>query len=350
MTTDKAPISEPGAVTLGTSLPRVSLVMLAFNQQAYIEQAIAGALAQDYPNLEIILSDDGSSDATYEIIQRVAREYRGPHRLIANQTTNNMGILSHFYHAFSKSSGALIVAAAGDDISVSNRVSTLVEEWLSSGAAALSSDWFIMDDQGVVVGSGSRAAGSNVEAKWFADGQFTMIGGATAAYDRRVFEAITLPDFNVLAEDYFFALILRVRSQKVVHVAKPLVHYRVHAQSLINRPLAAGDMLSEERRLEAYATMIGRIYDHVLTLAKTGAGIDPGFGKPAVMRWSAIRAQIDDQAFRARWIDASPWQRLAAVLRPPYAKAKLRWALPRLGGMATLRLQRGLTTAYRRLR
>ena len=350
---DDLTIGTVGIRDLATSTgrtPLVTMVILAYNQQAYIEQAIAGALAQDYSNLEIVISDDGSSDATFEIIKQAARDYRGPHRIVTNRTPANHGILAHFYAAVTASSGALIIAAAGDDISIPARVSTLVAQWQSTGALALSSDWFVIDDQGIERGTGSRAAEISAETKWFADRHFTMIGGATAAYDRRVFDAIALPDFAVLAEDYFFALILRLRSQKVVRVAEPLVYYRVHGKSVINRPLASSDLLPEERRLEAYTSMIGQIYDHVLSLAKSGAGVDPSFGTPAVLRWPAIRAQTRDIAFRASWIDASPWQRLVAALRPPFAMAKLRWAVPRLGGLATLRLQRRLTAAYRRRR
>ena len=45
-----------------SKLSRATFILLAYHQEAYVAEAIAGALAQDYPDLEIILSDDGSSD------------------------------------------------------------------------------------------------------------------------------------------------------------------------------------------------------------------------------------------------------------------------------------------------
>ena len=45
--------------------PRVSFAVMAFNQQDLIGQTLAGALAQDYGNLEIVIADDGSGDETY---------------------------------------------------------------------------------------------------------------------------------------------------------------------------------------------------------------------------------------------------------------------------------------------
>ncbi len=56
--------------------PLVSFVLLAYNQERYVEEAIAGAFAQDYSPLEIILSDDCSTDGTYAIMQRMAAGLR----------------------------------------------------------------------------------------------------------------------------------------------------------------------------------------------------------------------------------------------------------------------------------
>ncbi len=56
----------------GTSgnLPRATLIVLGFNQEEVIDTAIKGALEQDYANLESILSDDRSSDQTFQRMER----------------------------------------------------------------------------------------------------------------------------------------------------------------------------------------------------------------------------------------------------------------------------------------
>lgn len=52
------------------SLPRISIVMPSYNQASYLEEAIRSVLSQGYPNLEYIMIDGGSSDASTEIIER----------------------------------------------------------------------------------------------------------------------------------------------------------------------------------------------------------------------------------------------------------------------------------------
>ena len=45
----------------------ISIVMAVYNEEKYIRQAIQSILAQSYQNLELIVVNDGSTDATYQI-------------------------------------------------------------------------------------------------------------------------------------------------------------------------------------------------------------------------------------------------------------------------------------------
>ncbi len=57
-----------------SALPRVSIVVPARNEERDVEASVRSYLAQDYPDLEVVVVDDRSTDATRQILERLARQ------------------------------------------------------------------------------------------------------------------------------------------------------------------------------------------------------------------------------------------------------------------------------------
>lgn len=112
------------------SLPLVSFVIFAYNQESYIQEAVRGALSQTYEPMEIILSDDCSTDGTFENMLRIANDYHGPHKVITRRNHVNLGFTAHISAVMEIVSGDLIISADGDDISYPSRTQRVVEAWL----------------------------------------------------------------------------------------------------------------------------------------------------------------------------------------------------------------------------
>lgn len=92
--------------------PLVSIMIPTYNQQDYIAEAIESALAQDYENLEVVLTDDCSSDATGKIAGRFTSDPR--FRYVRNE--NNLGRVGNYHHtAHNVARGEWIVNLDGDD-------------------------------------------------------------------------------------------------------------------------------------------------------------------------------------------------------------------------------------------
>ena len=104
-------------------MPLATLCVFFYNQEDYVEDTIRGALSQTYTNLEIILSDDCSTDNTYSTIEKTIAGYKGPHTIVVNRNKKNMGLVPHVNKVlFELSHGDYIFINGGDDISMPKRI------------------------------------------------------------------------------------------------------------------------------------------------------------------------------------------------------------------------------------
>lgn len=108
--------------------PLISYVVTTYNIENYIEESVQCAFNQTYSPLEIVLSDDCSTDRTFEIMQKMAQEYHGPHKIILNRNEQNLGITKHMNKVFLEiATGEIIVVAHGDDVSKPTRCQLMAD-------------------------------------------------------------------------------------------------------------------------------------------------------------------------------------------------------------------------------
>ena len=99
----------------------VTIALFIYNQEDFVLDALKGVLSQTYSNLEVIISDDCSSDNSFQIINNELKSYSGPHKVIINRNKTNMGLVMHVNHVLSISNGDFFIFAAGDDVSQPER-------------------------------------------------------------------------------------------------------------------------------------------------------------------------------------------------------------------------------------
>lgn len=327
------------------TLPRVSLILLAYNQEQYVADAIRGALEQDYPNLEIVISDDCSVDRTFEIARELLDGNSWPHAVRINRTKSNCGILAHLYEAVSLSSGRYIVVGAADDISLPHRVSSVVDCFISTGADAVFSSWNVIDEHGQVVRAGRPPEDKVLDLSAYFPGQrVRQITGVTSAYSRCVFDAISKPKESFPSEDLFFTLMLHLRSRRIESLDQVLVCYRRHSAAVTHRTLEGQSLADVESRAQRYAKKVCRVLEYLEQAAVSGSGSNAEFGMLAPVDLERLRADITFQNFRSQWMEASFVERLRA-LKLVSSVAQLRWLGPRLFGLRGLLLARRLRDA-----
>lgn len=103
--------------------PLASLCVFFYNQVDFVKDTIEGALSQTYENLEIVLSDDCSTDGTFQRIKKCVNDYNGPHKIVINRNEYNLGLVPHVNKVlFELSHGDYLFVNGGDDVSLPNRI------------------------------------------------------------------------------------------------------------------------------------------------------------------------------------------------------------------------------------
>ncbi len=100
---------------------RVSLIMTTYNSQGTFRQSLASALSQDYPDLELVIKDGGSTDGTLDLI----REAAAKHDNIVWKSCPDTGIYDGMNQGIKMSSGD-VIAVFNDLFTCTDAVSKLV--------------------------------------------------------------------------------------------------------------------------------------------------------------------------------------------------------------------------------
>lgn len=99
-----------------TITPTVSVVMITYGHEDYIEESINGVLSQNYnSSIELIISDDCSPDNTELIVQKIIDEHLNGHWIKYIKHSKNKGAIPNFAWAISEAKGKYIAICEGDD-------------------------------------------------------------------------------------------------------------------------------------------------------------------------------------------------------------------------------------------
>ena len=94
---------------MSVSFPKITIVTPSFNQGRFIEQTIVSVLDQQYPNLEYIVMDGGSTDGTVRILQKY------DHHIDFWQSAPDQGQADAINKGFARSSGEILAWLNSDD-------------------------------------------------------------------------------------------------------------------------------------------------------------------------------------------------------------------------------------------
>lgn len=208
--------------------PLASMLLITFNQEQTILEALEGAVSQDYPNTEIIICDDASQDSTFEKIIEFSRNHSGPHKLIYHKNPENVGIGENINQAIKLSSGNFFFMTAGDDISLPHRVSTVMKVWHEKNYSVDLIACYLkdLDSESKTHGpiSVTDLAKYQDMDDWIKLGHPKLIGAAQA-WTRKLYESYGGIPRGTVAEDMLMAF-RAIATGRALTIPEPLVLYR----------------------------------------------------------------------------------------------------------------------------
>jgi peptidoglycan/xylan/chitin deacetylase (PgdA/CDA1 family)/spore germination protein YaaH/GT2 family glycosyltransferase len=205
---------EPPAT--GAERPLVTVIIPAFNEERVIEQSIRRILASDYPEIEVIVADDGSRDRTSAIVEAAFAD--DPRvRLL---TLVNGGKAAALNRALTFASGSVVVALDADTQFEPETVSRLVR-------------WFADARIGAVAGNAKVGNRVNLVTRWQAIEYVTaqnlerraltrfdaimVVPGAVGAWRREALDDVGGYPEDTLAEDQDLTIAIQRRGWKIAY-------------------------------------------------------------------------------------------------------------------------------------
>lgn len=254
------------------SRPLVTFALFAYNQERFIREAVEGSFAQTYSPLEIILSDDCSTDRTFEIMHEMASKYKGLNTIVLNRNEKNLGLVRHINELTKKASGRLIIPASGDDISEPNRTTRVVEVWNKGrGGLVFGCNPQLIDETGSSKGTLFKK-NRKIDYSWESILKRGKTGLFPTAWDKIIFDKFGYLPENIMFEDQLIPFWGALLSEKgIVMIDEPLLKYREHDSS-ISAAWRKKKLIGNNWRLNAQSAIeanIDKCKSWKLTLSKS---------------------------------------------------------------------------------
>jgi glycosyltransferase involved in cell wall biosynthesis len=210
--------------------PKISVVLPVYNAAPFLAQAVDSILAQTFADFELIVLDDGSTDATPAILQRYASD--GRVRLLRQP---NAGVVPTLNRGLDLCTGELIARMDADDIAHPRRLEAQVRFMsMRPEVGLLGTAYRLIDAQGRDLGA-QPVALNDLAIRWaslltspFAHPTVMMRRATLERHGLRYSaEAETVEDYDLFARSLEF--------WRGANLDQPLLQYRVHGQSNTGR-------------------------------------------------------------------------------------------------------------------
>lgn len=215
--------------------PKVSVFIMTYNQKRFVQEAIESVLAQHYPNMEIVIGDDGSTDGAQEVLLQYQNQHPNLFKLILSP--RNEGITANCNKILRECTGEYIAWLGGDDIWMPGKLSkqvSLMENNRHASLCVSKVEWFDSNTNKAMFiyprGDFNVDNLNIIETAYY-------IGCNGSSY---MFRRNAIPQYGFepsisMISDWLF-VIETLRNGSAVFINEALARYRRHGESMSNFP------------------------------------------------------------------------------------------------------------------
>lgn len=243
-------------VSPGPNTPRFTVVVTFFNQERWVDQALDSVGAQTERDIQLLITDDGSTDGTVARIRSWLCRTEFPGELIGS--AHNVGLPAMLNKALCRITGRYVVILNGDDWMVNTR---LAEQGAVLDAAGprvglVYSDLRVVDVAGRSTGETLPSpVGPHPQGDVFLDLiQRPLVGIGAAMFRREVLDVVGQWDETLAADDFDFLIRVAAAGYEFRYHPVVVLNYRRHGASLTG----ADSAVLAEHRLRALTKFLGR--------------------------------------------------------------------------------------------
>lgn len=304
------------------STPTVSVALCTHNGLPFVREQIRSVLHQTAAPVQLVLSDDASTDGTVAAVREIVARFRAEQPTTSIQLTilenkAPLGVTANFQQAVLACTGELVALCDQDDVWVPNRLQRMAEEFSGrENLALLHTDARLVDGEGAPIGHTLFEAigltASERRRERAGDGlavllQRNVVTGATAVFRRSLLESAS-PFPASWVHDEWLAMIAALTAQLDL-LTEPLIDYRQHGTNEIGaaKPTIA-DRLDRLRMSRGERNR--RLLDRARALADRAAALD-GIAEPTL---ELLRGKVRHEEARSA-LPAARVLRILPVLR-----------------------------------
>ena len=208
-------------LTVKENMPLVSVIVPCYNHEKYVEETIESIVNQTYKNIELIVIDDGSKDASPQIIEKLSKKYsfKFIHR-------PNKGLSATLNEGIKLSNGKYFSACASDDIYLLDKIEKQVQFMEDNREyGACYGKIILIDDKG----NQTKEYHIDPKSGWIFDDLLNrcLIPSVSSFIKREVFETVGDYDENSWIEDWDMWLRISEKYQ-IGYLNEFLAYYRKH--------------------------------------------------------------------------------------------------------------------------